>query len=296
MQTQGNQTQGIQTQGIQTLGLERNTIDKFYTKKTVVELCMIYFTNHVPIDPSDLILEPSAGNGSFVNAIMNLPASNLFYDIEPEHPAVLQKDYLQCDLNPLRTYPRIHVIGNPPFGRQSSLAKQFILKSCSFCHSVSFILPKSFKKSSLQRCFPLNFHLQFEIDLPDDSFLVNGIEHDVPCIFQIWIRKESPREIAVKQTPQYFRFVKKEEHPDFSFRRVGVNAGTIDTQTEKSIQSHYFIKLDDPSPELIQRLSQLTYPSNNTVGPRSISKQELIAQFNPILHASFSESVGETHR
>jgi len=267
---------------MQTLGLERNTIDKFYTKETVVDLCMTQFKRHVTVDPSDLILEPSAGNGAFVKAIQSLTTNTLFYDLEPEHPAILKQDYLEFEMEP---FTKVHVIGNPPFGRQSSMAKKFIQRSCSFCQSVSFILPKSFKKPSLQRCFPLEFHLQFEMDLPDHSFLVDGIDHDVPCIFQIWVRKDIARKKEEELAPRHFRFVKKDEHPDLSFRRVGVNAGTLDTQIEKSIQSHYFIKLDHPTPELIQRLSQLTYPSNNTVGPRSISKQELIAQFNPILHA-----------
>jgi hypothetical protein len=44
----------------------------------------------------------------------------------------------------------IHIIGNPPFGRQSSTAIKFIKKSCLFCNSLSFILPKSFKKDSLK--------------------------------------------------------------------------------------------------------------------------------------------------
>jgi predicted RNA methylase len=271
---------------MQTTGLERTTLDKFYTKEEVMDLCIEKVKQHLTIDSQDLVLEPSAGNGAFLRGIQTLSASFLLYDLEPEHPAILQNDYLQdgIDFGRLRAqYPRIHVITNPPFGRQSSLAQQFIKKSCTFAHSVSFILPKSFKKASRHRCFPMDFHLIFEMDLPDNSFLVNQKEHDVPCIFQIWERKSFPRDPTVQLEPCRFRFVKKDEDPDLSFRRVGVNAGTIDTCIEKSIQSHYFIKLDHPTPELIQRLSQLTYSTNNTVGPRSISKQELIAAFNPLL-------------
>ena len=43
--------------------------------------------------------------------------------------------------------------------------------------------------------------------------------------------------------PIHFIFVEKTDDPDISFRRVGVNAGTIDTNiNEKSSQSHYFIQ------------------------------------------------------
>ena len=135
----------------------------------------------------------------------------------------------------------------------------------------------------MKKSFPLNFHLIFDMDLPNNSFLVDGNEYDVPCVFQIWQKKESNRTIPEKQDPVHFMFVKKNENPDISVRRVGVNAGVIDTDIEqKSIQSHYFIRFtgDIPLSYYLDRLKQITYEFNNTVGPRSISKQELIEKFN----------------
>jgi len=129
--------------------------------------------------------------------------------------------------------------------------------------------------------------LIFEIDLPDKSFLVDGIEHDVPCIFQIWEKKTTNRIVSEKLEPLNFIFVKKTENPDISFRRVGVNAGIIDVEiNEKSIQSHYFIKFTNGKSitDNINKLSTITYDFNNTVGPKSISKQELIKEFNSILN------------
>ena len=89
-----------------------------------------------------------------------------------------------------------------------------------------------------------------------------------------------------KIEPSNFVFVNQFENPEISFRRVGVNAGTIDTNTnEKSAQSHYFIKFTNGKSvaENINMLKQITYDFNNTVGPKSISKQELISKFNPLL-------------
>ena len=71
-------------------------------------------------------------------------------------------------------YPKIHVIGNPPFGRQASFAIKFIKLCCEFATTISFILPKSFKKTSMQKHFSINYHLIYENDLPDNSFLVNN--------------------------------------------------------------------------------------------------------------------------
>ena len=70
-------------------------------------------------------------------------------------------------------------------------------------------------------------HLIYEIDLLENSFLVNDIESDVPCVFQIWQRKEEIRKDIDKKTQLHFTFVKKEYSPDISFSRVGVNTETI---------------------------------------------------------------------
>ena len=83
--------------------------------------------------------------------------------------------------------------------------------------------------------------------------------------------------------PLNFAFVGKTENPDVSFRRVGVNAGIIDVSIDnKSIQSHYFIKFKNNKPinDNIDLLKVIQFNHNNTVGPRSISKQELIKEFN----------------
>ena len=122
--------------------------------------------------------------------------------------------------------------------------------------------------------------------MPDKSFLVDGKEHNVPCIFQIWEKKETNRIVNEKLEPLNFLFVKKTESPDISFRRVGVNAGTIDIKIdEKSSQSHYFIKFTNGKSitNNINKLSIITYDFDNTVGPKSISKQEIIFKFNPLL-------------
>lgn len=270
----------------QSKGLKRNTIDKYYTKCEIVDKCVNIFKEMVQINDDDLIIEPSAGNGSFIESIKSLTDNHLFYDLHPENEEIIEQDYLELDASNFILFNQVHIIGNPPFGRQSSLALKFIKKSITFCDTISFILPKSFKKDSLKKRFPLDFHLVHEEDLPSNAFLVNGEEYDVPCVFQIWQKKEFYRIPINKLEPYCFQFVKKYENPDISFRRVGVNAGTIDTNIEeKSIQSHYFIKFINKKSlgENLCNLYMIDYEFNNTVGPKSISKQELISKFNNVL-------------
>ena len=286
-------TEPTEISNTQTKGLKRNTIDKYYTKPNVVNQCIDLIKTHITITKDDLIIEPSAGGGAFITSIKQLTNYFKFYDLEPEHNDIIQQNFLDFDYTQLKKdYKKIHIIGNPPFGRQSSLAIKFIKKCCQFASSISFILPKSFKKDSMKKRFTNNYHLIHEIDLTDNSFLVNGIETNVPCVFQIWEYKTTLRTTITKLEPLDFKFVKKTDTPDISFRRVGVNAGTIMKEIDdKSEQSHYFIKLttneDNELDETIEKLKKIKFDFNNTVGPKSISKQELILEFNKLFNTNY---------
>lgn len=243
----------------------KNDLDKFYTKSSVVDFCVKF----IDFSKFNTIIEPSAGNGSFSLKIENCIA----YDIEPEHESIIKADFLKLDIDFIEN-PTL-VIGNPPFGRQASLAIKFLKKSAEFANSIAFILPKSFKKDSMKSKIPLNFHEILCEDLPKNSFLLNGKDYDVPCVFQIWEKKEYQREKVEVLKPQSFVFVKKDENPDISFRRVGINAGRVSLNTNKSEQSHYFIKTDDVE-TFVEKATGINWEHDNTTGPRSISKQELI--------------------
>lgn len=269
------------------IGLKRNTIDKFYTKPEIAKYCVELVCSTISIQSSDIIIEPSAGNGSFIPFLRPLSEYSFFYDIEPEHDSIIRQDFLRLQFSEMsfKNHPNnIHVIGNPPFGRQASMAFKFIKKACEFCTTFSFILPKSFKKESFQSKIPLYFHLVKELDLVDDSFQVKLKSHAVPCVFQIWEKRDYKRTNTIVKTSSHFIFVRREETPDISFRRVGVNAGAIDTNySMKSIQSHYFIKFTNhlSFSENVSIFSKLYFENNNTVGPKSISKSEIIRKVEP---------------
>ena len=55
---------------MQDKGLTRNTIDKFYTKKEVANVCIGLFEDFVNPDTKDIIIEPSAGSGAFSNELI----------------------------------------------------------------------------------------------------------------------------------------------------------------------------------------------------------------------------------
>ena len=84
-------------------GLQRNTIDKYYTKPSVAEQCIAQIQQTLQIDKNDVIIEPSAGNGAFIPFIQPLVNTSLFFDIAPEHPSIIQQNYLEYEVK--RTEP-----------------------------------------------------------------------------------------------------------------------------------------------------------------------------------------------
>lgn len=257
----------------------KDQLFKYYTKENIVKLCYDEIKQNIKISKEeDLIIEPSAGDGSFINIIKELSDKHEFYDIKPENEEIIKMNFLEYNYD--GEYKNVHVIGNPPFGKNSSLAKKFIRKCCTFANTISFILPKSFKKESFIKTFDLYFHLIKIIDIPENSFLYENEDYDVPCIFMIWEKKSEKRTVEEKYTTDDFVFVKKTENPDLSIRRVGFYAGKADTEFEsKSIQSHYFIKINNNKKETIDKLKNLKFDHDNTTGPRSVSKNELLKNY-----------------
>jgi len=184
------------------------------------------------------------------------------------------------------------VLGNPPFGRQSTLAKLFIIKTCKFAEVIAFILPKSFVKPSMNRVFSQEFHCIHSEELPENSFLLNGaIPYNVPCVFQIWQKQDMPRVILPEIQPLGYKYVKPDEQYNIVFRRIGVYAGkaynpVLSPDTTYSKQSHYFISLEPQykqlTSQIIEKINAHVFPSN-TVGPRSLSKSEANEVINRIL-------------
>ena len=239
--------------------------DQFYTSPDIARDCVERLRPHT--ESGQVWIEPSAGTGSF----LNLVPGAVGYDIDPKHPGIQRADFLTIEVP-----PECVVYGNPPFGRQASLATKFIRHAAVNATVIGFILPLSFTKPSMQRAFPPRFHLVDTWTLPAHAFLAHGQPYHVPSVFQIWKWMDVPRQLPHPVRPEGFRYVKKEESHDLAFRRVGGRAGHCFLPTsDQNPQCFYFIKLDSPSytSEIIEKSSTYEFPTNTT-GPRSLSKSE----------------------
>jgi hypothetical protein len=257
----------------------KSELDKFYTK---VDLS-ISLISKIDMTQFDLVVDPCCGDGSFYNNIKH--HNKLAIDILPGIENVITADFLSWDYSTIKqSSEKVLVISNPPFGKQGSLAMNFIKRSSEFSDTIAFILPVSFAKPSMKNRIPEYFHLEYEEILPEDSYLLDGENYDVKCVFQIWKKKDVKRKKIQSDVSEGFSYTKDRNLADLAIRRVGVYAGKAFTELDKSEQSHYFLILEDKSKInlVVEELEKVNW-NDLTVGPRSISKGELNRIINGIL-------------
>jgi hypothetical protein len=256
-------------------------LDKFYTKPEIVGLCL----DTIDCGLYDYIIEPSVGSGAFFNKINH--SNKIGIDLKPElthissTDIIITHDFLTWELNKFPYPKNILIIGNPPFGRNGSLALKFIKKACQLGADIAFILPRGYKKQSVYDKIPLNYEKTFEIDLPYNSFYYNDVDYDVPCVWQIYKKGKDVRNKSTKATPKYFKFTDR-LNADLAIRRVGALAGKVFSKTDVSESSHYFIKCELMD-LLLTEVNTNLFSNNDTTGPRSISKNELISVIDGII-------------
>lgn len=87
-------------------------LDAYYTPRPLAS----FLVGLLPIEPGELVLEPSAGGGSFVAALVKCTDEVIALDLNPDAPALGMVRGAAVDFLSVRpkTRPR-WVIGNPPY-------------------------------------------------------------------------------------------------------------------------------------------------------------------------------------
>jgi len=217
------------------------SIDKFYTSPSIAKECI----NLVPdLESYDLIIEPSAGNGSFSNQL-----NCIAYDIEPEGENIIQQDWFTVE--PVKDKKHILIIGNPPFGPRSTLAKNFIKHSRKIgAETIAFILPDTFSKLSNQSktLFPTEWSLIVEHKLSDCNFIINSTNYYVPCTFYVWTKRPSKinlRQVKLEPTQDFIFCKRGDMDADFS---VNGNSGKVKAINEiTNPKAEHYIKAKNKS-------------------------------------------------
>ncbi len=256
-------------------------LDKFYTNSDIAQLCYNFMVKNIPQELKYTWLEPSAGTGVFFDLMQG---DKIGIDIDSERNDILRYDFLKWTPNLNMNYV---ILGNPPFGKNSSKALNFLNYSAEFCQFIGFILPKTFMKPIWQDKINCKISLLAELDLPNNCFNFQGELTNVPTIFQIWQKTTTPRykKISKLLNHQDFDFVDS-VNADFAFQRVGARAGLVSIEgLKKSPNSHYFIKIINTTRPVHEILKNINWSEIKfrTAGNPSIGKHELICEYNKYL-------------
>lgn len=201
-------------------------LEQYYTCQDLALRCIRAVEAKFTLKSFSLVLEPSAGDGSF---FLQLPESNrIGIDMDPRAEGIKQADFFLWE--PPFFERNILTIGNPPFGRRGCLAMDFLNKSCQFSRVVAFILPRSFKKDTFINRINPSFHLVEEFDC--DSF--RSPEGDILCVksvFQIWERRSELRNQIERST----------SHEDFDLKHAHLSRITPAQHLELKRDYHFAI-------------------------------------------------------
>lgn len=187
-------------------------LDQFYTNKQVAFNC----TNHLisllrnnNIDINKLtFLEPSAGDGAFIESLVN---NNINLkkikacDIDPKAENILNYNFFETTKKILHircSNKNLVTIGNPPFGKRSSLAIDFFNHAATLSDTIAFIVPVQFNKWSVQSKLDKSFKLIYSENLKENSFIFKNKPYSVRCCFQVWTKLNfSEENIRLQSSP-----------------------------------------------------------------------------------------------
>lgn len=264
-------------------------LDQFYTLPPIARKCIQQTQCFYNLDDF-FIIEPSAGNGSF---FLQIPSTNkIGLDISPKHDTILPHDFFTY--TPPKQDKKILIMGNPPFGRVSSLAVKFFNHASQYAEVIAFIVPRTFRRISIQNRLSPLFHLRYDEDIPTDPCSFDP-PMQAKCCFQIWERKEISRPLVeLPSTHKDWEFLSMgpldtNNQPtvprgaDFALRAYGGKCGEIETthlDTLRPKSWHWIKSTIDPA-ILIKRFQTLDYSiSLDTARQNSIGKKELVQLYH----------------
>lgn len=277
-------------------------LDKFYTIPSVSQTCLATIGRMYEWASWDLVVEPSAGNGSFLLQIPTSKDKKIGLDISPDHADVVNKNFFEYAPPP--DLGNILVVGNPPFGKASSLAVKFFNHSAqwSSVRAIAFIVPKTFRRISIHNRLNKRFHLIRDDEIPSApcSFYP---PMQVKCCFQIWERRDADNAdrplimLSAEHVDWTFLShgpvdaVTSQPTPptgaDFALLAYGGKCGTIvaDAAAMGALhpKSWHWIKSNICATTLISRFGLLDYAvSKNTARQNSIGRKELVKLYSDL--------------
>lgn len=180
--------------------------EQFYTPVSLAERLVEVVGGIVPDLCDRVLVEPAAGTGNFLQAFEKSGNTKVIaVDVDPRFQGVQKANFLTEFTFPAGTTDAV-AITNPPFGRNNSLSVPFFNKLADHCEFIAFVIPRSWRKWSVQARLDKRFHLVYDEVLEVDYIDENGVEVSsnkggLNTVFQVWQRKNFLRESVI--VPNY---------------------------------------------------------------------------------------------
>ena len=175
-----------------------NNLRQYFAKDDVAATCVSKFLQSLSLEAHQTvkaIIEISCGDGVFLKPLKQIEAFQgcdiVAIDIAPggQNDEMTLSDYLALQLNytPSLSSETV-VIGNPPFGEDGKISRQFLESSTKISDYIALILPSNFSSPSVyMQIVPLPYQLIMNEDLEEETFeMSNGTLYRVGACFQIW--------------------------------------------------------------------------------------------------------------
>ena len=208
------------------LGNRRKTgVEQYYTPKDLALELSTQLLAVTGIDHS--FLEPAGGNGAFIDALIQLGAKSIeAVDLYPKHPGVQKADFLKY----IPKGENLVTVSNPPFGRNNSLSIPFFNHAAEHSDYIAFLVPRSWRKWSVQNRLDRRFHLVSDQDVAvnyvTDSGVRIGTNNDLRTCFQIWEKRTDLRPKVKVEDQGLVRKCSPQE-ADLAIRVFGFGCGKV---------------------------------------------------------------------
>ena len=221
--------------------------EQYYTPPEVAQEIIGNVLSVLPNAQNHPLLEPAGGTGAFINPALHAGFSEIIsFDIEPHHELVRCGDFLEQKI----TQTGCITVSNPPFGRNNALSVPFFNKAAEVSDLIVFIVPRSWRKWTVQNKLNKNFHLVRDDDLSIDYVNVDGkllsTNNNLRTCVQYWLRKREERKLVYVEDMGIIERCGFED-ADASLTLFGYGCGSIKTDfPRKSNTTQMFLKLKHP--------------------------------------------------
>ena len=259
--------------------------EQFYTPPDVADRIIRNAKKRVGDLSERILLEPAGGTGAFIDAAKAHGLTKVIsFDIEPHHKKILLGDFLEQDIS----QTGLLTITNPPFGRNNSLSIPFFNKAAQVSDLIIFIVPRSWRKWSVQNRLNQNFHLVRDDDLTINYVDVNGqdahAKDRLRTCAQYWERKSKLRPIVkVKDMGIIERTTP--ELADAALTLFGYNCGNLTTDFERrKITTQMYLKFRHPKAKKAIENSDFSRFYLNTAYTEALSMPEINYVLNEYIY------------